>query len=713
MPARAGRVRRTRNRALPVNLFRRSHRLSEFATAPLLGMVLALILTVIPLAEKVANWVLAGFLAVCATRMILNRPGARLPGLPIKLLLFAGGVGGVIFTYGTALGVEPGFSILVVLVSLKLIESNGPRDFHVLALLGFFLALCDLFSSQDLLRWLYVAAVLLLLLATLVRFHRGEEGASYPRATAQAATLLFQALPVAALLFLFFPRVYGGFRFQFSQSLMNIGAMSDHLSPGSISSIALSDQIVFRADFPSSTMPSISTMYWRGGVLWHIEEPPNALAAGKKASSTGFGESQTATGDGLNWVQGPELSRERRSRQFSGPAVVQRISLQPHGAHWLFALDHPASPVHGAYYIQGNVLKNIRAVTSRLRYEVISRPEDHETTLPVDQRTEALRLPSHIAPRVQALVDGWKAENADPQAIVNAAGHYFRHEHFIYTISPGEYRGNHALEEFLFERRQGFCEHYAAAFATLMRIAGIPSRIVIGYHGGEFNTLGKYVIVRQADAHAWCEVWLKRVGWVRVDPTDMIAPDRISSSLASYLESKAEQNDPSTQRSLTATGWREIQHELQLAWDSVNYQWDLRVLNFDEEAQHNFLFAVGLGAFTMTEILVWVVVILAFFLAALGFWLRRSRQALDKVSRGYARFCGALARAGLAREAWEGPQSFAARAAERFPAQAAVIEQIAALYIELRYGTGAPNPQPFLAAVRRLPRFTATKHGMN
>ncbi len=188
-----------------MNLFRRSRRLSEFATAPLLGMVLALILTVLPLAEKVANWVLAGFFAVCATRLILNRPGARLPALPIKLLLFAGGVGGVIFTYGTALGVEPGFSILVVLVSLKLIEANGPRDFHVLALLGFFLALCDLFSSQDLTRWIYVAAILLLLLATLVRFHRGEESPSYLRSAGLAGTLLLQALPIAAAALPLFP----------------------------------------------------------------------------------------------------------------------------------------------------------------------------------------------------------------------------------------------------------------------------------------------------------------------------------------------------------------------------------------------------------------------------------------------------------------------------------------------------------------------------
>jgi len=666
-----------------MNPFRRSGRLSNVAMAPLLGMSLVLVLTILPLAEKIAGWVLVGFFAVCATRIYLNRPGFRLPSLPIKLLLFAGGVGGVIVTYGSPLGIEPGFSILAVLVSLKLIEANGPRDFHVLALLAFFLALCDLFSSQDLIRWIYVAAILLLLLATLVRFHRGKDAPGYGSSAALAGTLLVQALPIALLLFVFFPRVYGGFRFQFSQSLLNSGGMSDRLSPGSISSIALSDQVVFRADFPDGAMPPIAEMYWRGGVLWY--------------------------GDGLTWLQGPQLSRELRPKQLTGRSVPQRISLQPHGEHWLFALDHPASDVHDAYYLAGNVLQSKHAVTSRLRYEVFSKPEDHETVLPADQRVAATRLPSHVPPRVQALVDSWKAENPGPQAIIDAARHYFRSEPFVYTVQPGAYNDSRALEEFLFERRQGFCEHYAAAFATLMRVAGVPSRIVIGYHGGEYNSLGKYVIVRQADSHAWCEVWIKGVGWRRVDPTEMIAPDRITSTLSSYLESHAAQSDPTAaQRASTATGWRELQHELQLAWDTVNYQWDLRVLNFDQEAQHSFLLALGLGSTSWTEIFIWILVAAAAFVAALGLWQRHPVAAGDKVSRGYAGFCSTLARAGLPREPWEGPQHFAARAARHFPAQAEIIERVSGLYIELRYGAAGGSPQSFLEAVRRLPRFTPT-----
>jgi len=524
----------------------------------------------------------------------------------------------------------------------------------------------------------------LLVLATLVLFHSGKGSRSYAQSGWIAGKLLLQSLPIAALLFLFFPRVYGGFRFQFSQSLMNSGGMSDRLSPGSISSIALNSDIVFRAEFPDGNTPPLSSMYWRGGVLWR--------------------------GEGLTWVLGPFLSHESRLGQLSGPGIRQRISLQPHGGRWLFALDRPASDFKGATYQPGNILQSRKVIISRFRYEVVSRPENHEVTLPKDHLAAALLLPAHIDPAVRDLVASWKVNNATPAQIVDAAGRYFRREHFSYTLQPGTYNDATGLEEFLFKRREGFCEHYAAAFATLMRIAGIPSRVVLGYHGGEFNSMGNYVIVRQSDAHAWCEVWLKDIGWQRVDPTDMIAPDRIASGLASYLENHGNGNDGETaQRSLTATGWREIQHDLQLVWDSINYQWDLRILNFDEDAQNSFLLLLGLGSVSWGSILLWIVLVTALFAAALSYFMRRPRGSVDKVAMAYSRFCASLARAGLHREPWEGAQRFGARAAVEFPAQATLIERITSLYIQLRYSAAKTDPGPFLEAVRQLSRIARVK----
>jgi transglutaminase-like putative cysteine protease len=668
--------------------FRQSRTLSNIPLLPLVGMIVALVLATIPFTEKVAGWVIAAFAATCIARLILNRPGARLPSFPLKIVLFAAGVGGVALTYGTAVGVDPGFSILLVLVSLKLIETNTSRDFHVLGVLGFFLVLCDLFFSQDLIRWLYIAATLLLLLTSLIIFHRNSATARIGAPFRLALVLFAQALPIAVLLFLVFPRFYGGFRFQFSQSLLSSSGMSEELSPGGISSLVLNDDIAFRVDFPDGNMPSMPSMYWRGGVLWF--------------------------GNGLRWTKGPLLQRELRPGKLMGPSVRQRITLQPHGGKWLFALDRPASDVHDAVYLPGSVLESKRVINNRFHYEVISRPGDHELFLPADQRVAALDIPFRLPPRVQALVDSWKPRQASPQQIVDSARRFFRQGHFVYTLQPGSYSESPAaLEEFLFQRQRGFCEHYAAAFATLMRAAGLPSRVIIGYHGGEFNNLGKYVIVRQSDAHAWCEVWIKDSGWLRMDPTDLIAPDSLTSSLASYLERNgAQANAAMSRQGLAFNGLRDLQHELQLLWDNVNYQWDLRVLNFDEEAQHNFLFSLGLNTLSWAGIFLWFLVVVAAFSALLCLWLGRplrysisgSREG-DRIARAYARFCRVFARAGLPREPWEGPQQFGARAARRFPNQAAAIERIAELYVNLRYGPAPESPQAFFRAVRTMPRL--------
>ena len=208
-------------------------------------------------------------------------------------------------------------------------------------------------------------------------------------------------------------------------------------------------------------------------------------------------------------------------------------------------------------------------------------------------------------------------------------------------------------------------------------------------------------------------MWHKDGGWQRIDPTDMIAPERISSGLQSYLETQAANTDPGAARnSTTAAGWREFQRDLRLLWDSINYQWDLRVLNFDEDTQRNFLVTLGLGAASWSEIIVWVVIVIAVMLVAIAWWLRRpSRAGFDEVKQTYAKFCRELERAGLPREAWEGPQHFGERAAEQFAAHADTIRQITALYIQLRYSATAPDSSSFLQAVRRLPRLERTKSG--
>jgi transglutaminase-like putative cysteine protease len=653
---------------------------SRIATAPLVVACFALVLSVLPLGDKISPWAIVVFGGAILARLLVNRRRWRLPSGPLRIAVLAAGIGGIAFFSGTLIGVEPGLGIFLVMVSLKLLETNSVRDFQVVVLLGWFLCVCGLCFSQDFTTWLYLSAVALLLAGSLVRFHRSAGRASFGRAVLTVLKMLAQAMPIVVLLFLFFPRVQGGFQVQFGRPASALTGMSDELSPGSFARLAQNANIAFRADFPDANIPARSQLYWRGAVLWRCE--------------------------GLIWARGhPEMRVERRAGQLEGAAIRQQIFLKPLGGRWLPALDRPASDVPGATREAGGFLQSRRPILSPLVYSVASRPENRESQLDPIQQFTALRKPAVISPRVQALAASWRESGATDKQVIDAALRHFRRERFIYSLEPGFY-GADALSEFLFERRVGFCEHYAAAFATLMRIAGIPSRVVVGYHGGEMG-LGNYVTVRQLDAHAWAEVWIKGEGWLRVDPTTVVAPDRISSGSESFLATQARAQDPSAAGASTGvTGLRELLRPARLLWDNISYHWDLRVVSYDDASQRSMLTLVGLEKFTPPMLLFWLAVGVVFILSLLGLWLARPRRG-DKgpLVRDYERFCRRFAAAGLPREPNEGPLHFSERAAINFPAQAAAIRKAARFYIAARYARDLAVIGDFQRAVRALPKL--------
>jgi hypothetical protein len=292
---------------------------------------------------------------------------------------------------------------------------------------------------------------------------------------------------------------------------------------------------------------------------------------------------------------------------------------------------------------------------------------------------------------VRELAQSWTAQNSNPRTIVNNALQFFRTQGFRYSLSPGGYRKND-LEEFLFRRRVGFCEHYAASFATLMRLAGIPARVVVGYLGGEYNDLGHFFLVRQADTHAWCEVWLPDSGWTRVDPTSAVAPGRASLDLNSFLEGRIASGQMEARRSpfLTQLARSPLFTNVRLALETLSYEWDTRLLAFDADVQEVLLDSVGLanrGPFVLIiEILI---VAIALLIIYFGWMQLRTRSRVDQVKALYERFCQKLARLGVRRDPWEGPSDFSTRARLLLPHESEPIRQISDTYIALRY---APKP---------------------
>lgn len=645
---------------------------------PLLWLTAALLFLVPTMLGNLASWVPLLFLISLLAKFWLEKKDRRLRSVAWKIVLAIIGFGAVFATYGTVLGLEPGVSLLVVLVSLKILESHTANDFHVLIMVGWVLCLCAFLVAQDFQIALCVLGAFVLLIAALVQFHRRRApGGALGPPLGTSLKLLAQALPLVLLLFFLFPRGTGGMRLRIVGATRDSTGFSGELSPGSIASIANSDDLAFRVEFPDGNMPPHSSLYWRGAVLWD--------------------------GDGLNWNAGEGLGQARPSQQRTGAPIRQRITLEPHAGRWLFALDRPLAAPPGVILAPGRYLRSVRPISTIRRYEIASVPDAGEDDL--QERSRTLQLPSTVSAEMRQLVGTWTAQTGDSLAIVKAALLFFRTQGFVYSISPGQYLGPDALSDLLFRRKSGFCEHYAAAFATLMRMAGIPSRVVVGYLGGQFNQYGNYLLVRQSDAHAWCEVWLPASGWTRVDPTSVIAPARLSLGSLREMRTTFVRGQPTAGRAapsytFTSSG---ILDEARLAWDTVSYAWDSGVLSFDIDGQREFLTQFGFNGAPGLPQLLWITLAVAVLLAAYAALIAwRARTRTDVIKKLYENFCRKTARIGTKRLASEGPSDFAARAARQLPQHATRIQRIASLYIALRYSPNASPPllKTFAADVR-------------
>src|SRR2546421_3179842 len=632
---------------------------------PLLWLAAALLFTLPPMFGSLVRSVPYVFLLALAMKFWMEPRGYRLRFATLKLMLAAMGLFAIFASYGSLKGVEPGISLLVVLVSLKVLEAHSAREFQVMVLMGWVLCLCGFFLSQDFVIALSLLTAFALLLVALIQFYRGSSPGAFWPPLGTTGKILVQAAPLVVFLFVLFPRINTGLRVDFRANRLANSGFSDRLSPGSIAALANSSEIAFRAEFPGSTATPPGSLYWRGAVMWNC--------------------------DGLEWrapyVPVSISSRERGTRQsFTNNTIRQRITLAPHGARWMFALDRPFEIPPGAILARGDYLWSVQTIRKARRYEVVSSLGAAGEDLIPGERREALELPPSISPAVRELAQSWTTQNSNPRAIVNSALQFFR-TGFRYSLTPGEYRKND-LEQFLFHRRVGFCEHYAASFATLMRLARGPARVVVGYLGGEYNDLGHFFLVRQADTHAWCEVWLPDRGWTRVDPTTAVAPGRASLDLTSFLERDIASGQMEARRSafLAQLARSALFTNARLALETLSYEWDTRVLAFDADVQEVLLDSMGLANRGPLVLIIEILIVAIALLVIYFGWMQlRTRSRADRVKTSYERFCRNAARLGVQRDPFEGPSDFSNRAALLLPNESERIRQILNTYIALRY----------------------------
>src|SRR6266581_3217982 len=481
--------------------------------APLVALVAAATLTVAPHALWLPWWVDATAAVLLVWRAALALRSRALPARWLLLLLTLASATGVFFSYRTIMGRDPGVTLLVLLLFLKLMETRERRDVFVVAFLVYFVALSNFFYSQSIPTAALMLLTVFITTATLVGFSAPQRPVMDDAKT--AGRMLLQAGPVMLLLFFLFPRVQGPLWGMPQDAYTGMTGLSETMSPGSISGLSLSDSIAFRVKFKGQTPPR-GQLYWRGPVLSDF--------------------------DGTTWRVGlPQLRRDMRIG-VEGAPVDYEVTLEPHNRNWMFALEMPTVLPPGARVTSDYQVISLTPVRSRMRYEMRSYPNFAATSGadPADLAL-ALRFPRVFNPRAQGLAREWRDSSGDNAAIVRRAVEFFRSSRFEYTLSP-PLLGSNSVDEFLFNTRQGFCEHFASSFVFLMRAASVPARVVTGYQGGDTNPVDGYMVVRQADAHAWAEVWLAENGWTRVDPPRPQSP--CASSSASRRPGQGERRCP-------------------------------------------------------------------------------------------------------------------------------------------------------------------------
>jgi len=619
----------------------------------------ALSLAIAPHVPHLPAWTLLLALGAGTWRLLAERRRWKFPARGIRFPLAFAVFIMVLVSYRTINGVEAGSALLTVMIAMKLLETRTARDQRVLLFIACFMIMAGFLYGQSL--WLlpYTALTLWITTTGLLQAARAANPLAPRRALGLSGRLLVQALPVMLVLFLLFPRVPGPFWALPADDTGAASGLSDEMTPGSIADLTLSDEVAFRVKFDAA-IPPPSRRYWRGPVL-------HEYAAGTWRAASARGARATAV-KGL------------------GSPYRYRVTLEPHGRRWLFALEMPQTWEAGAAR-QGfdYQLLSPEPIRRLFAYDVSS-AVDYRIGDQLDARLETyeLRLPPGENPRTRALARRLSDSSADEADYARRVFEYFRSEGFTYTLEP-PLLARDPLDRFLFETRQGFCGHYASAFTFMMRTAGIPARVVTGYLGGELNPLGDYYIVRQSDAHAWSEIWLAGRGWTRIDPTAAVAPGRLQDSTARALRGTASRgalSDHALFRSLRQIG------------DALDNQWNQWVVGYDTRAQNDLLLRLGIAEPDWRKLTLALAVLLAAFVAGLSLYLAREFRPRDSdpVAQLYARFCRKLARRNLVRGPGEGPVDFARRVASARPELADPAGRITRLYVRLRYeSAGTPN----------------------
>ncbi|MDH3978412.1 MAG: DUF3488 and transglutaminase-like domain-containing protein [Gammaproteobacteria bacterium] len=624
------------------------------ASGQIIWLIGTLLIVSIPHWFYLHLWVPIVVIAILAWRTFAALKRWPLPSNWVRVPLTLLGFVVVLFSYRSVSGLSAGSALLLVMASLKLLETRGHRDRAIVIFICYFLLFAAFLREQSLWSSSYLIAGVLA--TTAAMFQTARIGSVIPatQAIRIAGRLLLQALPIALLLFLLFPRIPGPFWSLPTGDKQARSGLSSELNPGDISELTLSDDLAFRVRFLNGA-PEPVELYWRGPVMDQF--------------------------DGRKWFQTPNWERTAPDLSFADTAriIEYELTLEPHGQRWLLALETPFNwDAPRARLSAEQQLLNPYPVERRVSYRSASMTDRRLPAAPNNEAIErALRVPSDLNRRSLAFAQKLRQETPDEARYLERILQHFNREGFRYTLRP-PLLGDNPVDEFMFESRRGFCGHYASAFAFLARAGGIPARIVTGYQGGNPNPLSNYWIVRQSDAHAWVEVWLNE-SWVRYDPTGAVAPDRIEYGFDTAMD----RLNQSTGTRFRDNPWIT---RLAMSWDAVHANWNRWILGFGPETQAKILNFFGFKNPTVKHLIITLSLSVTFVMLLTGFAQHyRSKPKSDKLLSAYQLLCRKTGNAIRPKKPAEGPGEYLETLCVKRPELATELQSLFNRYIQLRY----------------------------
>jgi transglutaminase-like putative cysteine protease len=635
---------------------------SQIPRSSIVWLLVAQFVAIAPHVERMSAWMIAIWLLCAVWRIAMHRGTAKYPGVVLRTILVLMGFVGILVSFGNGDSLDLAVALLILAFSMKLVEVRQRRDLYLVFYLAYFIVAASFLYSQSLLLTLYQIVSVMLVTAAMVATQRSLTGGSARHAIKKSLILFAQAVPVMLVFFLVFPRIEPLWAVAKRGGSATTG-MSDTMSPGDFTRLVESDEKVFTVRFQGE-VPNRDQLYWRGMTLSHFDGRAWSAGAAKYFYSLyqGFDDGSIS--------------------QLYGESVRYQVNMLPSKQHWLFLLliasqpidagDSPLAiqPAPDFSYRSLQPINTPRqiSVQSFLNYRA-------EPQLSAQRVKIETQIPSGFNPQAQQMAQRLRAKHSDNRAFVSALLDEFKAEHFVYSLEPPAL-GKHSVDEFVFSTRNGFCEHYSNAMVFILRAAGIPARVVIGYQGGEQADDSNTLIIRQKDAHAWAEYWQPSLGWLRVDPTAAVAPLRIDQGLDASLTLGGVAASGFFGEAL-GLGHLKIFGHLRQQFTQLNDHWTQLVVGFDNKRQLIVLKQL-LGEVTPVRVASFVVAGLCavLFLVALFFRITQGKQSEPLEKLLYQRFCDKVKLLGVERGSTEPSATFGRRLASEYPHHASEVMAI-------------------------------------